>query len=128
MLDPITILDHVILVIPCPECGTEVHAPFTAVTGDGQELRCLGCDMGFQMKIGGRAMPQVEAAFQRIQSLLLFTSPSLRTLTNSNQFPNLPQNGRSNSLDPGDLLNGEERPVQLPVGYNVSRPHRSDAW
>ena len=105
MLDPITILDHVILVIPCPECGTEVHAPFTAVTGDGQELRCLGCDTGFQMKIGGRAMPQVEAAFQRIQSLLLFTSPSLRTLTNSNQFPNLPQNGRSNSLDPGDLLN-----------------------
>ena len=105
MRDQCDILDQVIRVIPCAECGTEVHAPFTAVSGDGQELRCLGCDMGFQMKIGGRAMPQVEAAFQRIQSLLLFTSPSLRTPTNSNQFPNLPQNGRSNSLDPGDLLN-----------------------
>ena len=70
MLDPITILDHVVLVILCPECGTEVRTPFTAVTGDGQELHCLGCDMGFRMKIGGRAMPQVEAAFQRIQDQL----------------------------------------------------------
>ena len=66
MLDPITILDHVILVIPGPECGTEVHAPFAVLVG-GQRLRCLGCDHWFRMGFEGDLLPQFEANFQGIQ-------------------------------------------------------------
>ena len=53
--------------------------------------------------------------------------PQLGGLINGNQFPNILKYGGSNPLNPGDLLHCEERPVQFPVGHNISRPHRSDA-
>lgn len=67
MLEPLKLLDYVVLVIACPECQTEVRTTFTALVR-GQELHCLGCDLGFQMSVIGQAMPQVEAAFQRVQT------------------------------------------------------------
>lgn len=66
MPDPITLMDHLTIVIPCGECQNEVNVPFSLASAR-QSLDCGVCGTIITFHLSGTMTGAVEKGFQDIQ-------------------------------------------------------------
>ena len=63
------LLDCLIFVIPCPNCGIEGRLLFSRAL-KGQEVRCTRCNSSVSFGTLGRVLPRLEEAFVDVESVV----------------------------------------------------------
>lgn len=70
MPEPINLLDCLVFVIPCPDCGFETRIVFSKAL-EGLPLKCPECDAGLGFKAVGNVIPRLKNDFQHVQDVVI---------------------------------------------------------
>lgn len=66
----LNLLDCLVLVIPCPNCGIEGRLLFSKAL-QVQEIRCTRCNSSVSFRAVGHVLPRLEEDFEDIQDAVM---------------------------------------------------------